>query len=357
MKYVLSSVVAALLSSPALAAVGACPISADFITTPETLEATVPIGDIQVQSITQRSFVTGAMVSIECTEVNPDELFPDMSDEDILRNYLRFWSIEPLDDDHGGKGEGPLPIPHVVLTGTKKIQEIEVTYSYRLFRFPSSFALVAIGMPSDTADTSDVERFLSSLQIHELESSPSDPQLFEIVRDGQILDLQRSLEGKQWSVADLSKALVAAAGLNRPAAAELLLKAGADPNYQMLGSSVIVTATRENSVAVLELLLRDGGDPDLKVMSDWSPLHHAILEGGSRYQALEVLIRAGADVDARTSLQITPLHRAAAFCDGRAVEILLAAGADPMLTEKYDRTAYQRSVDADCPGIGGLTPP
>jgi ankyrin repeat protein len=181
--------------------------------------------------------------------------------------------------------------------------------------------------------------------------------LFEIVRDGQTSDLRRSLEGRQWSEADLSEALVAAAGLNRPAEAALLLEAGADPNFQMLGLSVIVTATRENSVAVLELLLRNGGNPNLKVMFDWSPLHHAILEGGSRHQALEVLILAGADIDARTSLQVTPLHRAAAFCDGRAVEILLAAGADLTLTEKYDRTAYQRSADANCPGIGGLTPP
>ena len=252
--------------------------------------------------------------------------------------------------------EGEVPVPHVIMTGTKSIQGIEVTYSYRLFRFPSSFAMVAVGMPSDTSDTTDVDRFLNSIRISDEMTSVDDFELFEVVRGGHVSDVRDALLERAWTELDLSKALVSAAGLNRPAQAHLLLEAGADPNFQIMGSSVLVVATRENSVAVLELLLQNGADPNQLVMFDWTPLHHAILADGSRYQALVALIRAGAYVDARTNLQVTPLHRAAGFCDRRAVEILLAAGADPSLTEKYGRSAFQRSVEANCTGVGGLHP-
>ena len=182
-------------------------------------------------------------------------------------------------------------------------------------------------------------------------------ELHEIVRDREYLEVRNALERQQWSKPDLSKALVAAAGLNRPAAARLLLEAGADPNFKILGSSVIVTAVRENSAAMLDLILENGGDPNQRVSFDWTPLHHAILADGVRFQSLGILLEHGAEIDARTSLQVTPLHRAAGFCLARAVEALLNAGADPSLTEKYGRTAYQRSDAADCPGIGGLSAP
>lgn len=338
--------------SPAAGDVGQCPISADFITEPEVIETSIQLAGMEVRSTTHRSFVRGAMVSIECTGIDPDMVFPGSLDEEILRNYMRFWSIDLSAGGTETMSEGE--VPRVVMTGTKVIQGIEVTYSYRLFRFPSGFAMVAVGTPSDTTDRTDENRFLDSIRIGEEVTGAGEVELFEIVRDGHVSDLREALLQKVWSEADLSEALVSTAGLNRPAQARLLLDAGADPNYQILGSSVLVTATRENSVAVLELLLQNGADPNQRVMFDWSPLHHSILAGGSRYQALESLIRADADVDARSNLQVTPLHRAAGFCDRRAVEILLDAGADPSLTEKYGLSAFQRSVEAGCTGIGGL---
>lgn len=186
--------------------------------------------------------------------------------------------------------------------------------------------------------------------------SASAEELFEVVRDREYQDLVRALESRAWSEEDLSRALVAAAGLNRPAAARLLLSEGADPNFQLLGGSVVVTAVRENSAATLDIILSSGGDPNQRVMFEWMPLHHAILPDGVRMQALEVLIAHGALLDARTSLQVTPLHRAAGFCNARAVQALLDAGADPTLTEQYGRTAFQRSVEAGCAGVGGLRP-
>jgi hypothetical protein len=163
-------------ASPALADIGSCPISCDFITTPEILEATVPIGVVQVQSRTHRSFVTGAMVSIECTEIDADVVFPGASDEAILRQYLQFWAIEPFDN---AISEGSVPHPHVVLSGSKQIQGVEVIYSYRLFRFPGSFAMVAVGSPIDYQDSADVQRFLESIEIQPLENEFSEEEKLE----------------------------------------------------------------------------------------------------------------------------------------------------------------------------------
>lgn len=187
-------------------------------------------------------------------------------------------------------------------------------------------------------------------------SSSHAESLSDIVRDREYPDLRHALEQQRWSEADLSGALMPAAVNNRPAAARLLLDAGADPNFRIPGTSVVVLAVRENSVATLRILLDNGGDPNQKVMSDWAPLHHAILADSVRFQALELLLEYGAEIDTLTNLQITPLHRAAKFCHARAVEALLNAGADPALTEKYGRTAYRRSVEAGCAGIGGLLP-
>jgi hypothetical protein len=293
-----------------------------------------------------RAFVDGAMVQIECTGVSPDQVFPGQDDATILGNYVRFWSIEPT-------GPAYRDGDTFAIEGTKDIQGIEVTYTYRLFRFANSFAMVATGVPGGSQPP-DVERFLNSIEV---KSASFTQQLHEIVRDQKYLDVRNALERQQWSKPDLSKALVASAGLNLPAAARLLLEAGADPNFQILGSNVIVTAVRENSAATLDLILKNGGDPNQRVGFDWTPLHHAILADGARFQSLEILLENGVEIDARTNLQVTPLHRAASFCLARAVEVLLIAGADPSLTEKYGRNAYQRSVAADCPGIGGLSPP
>lgn len=335
---------AAVIGAPALAEVGICPISADFVTEPETRETTEQVGSVAVRNTTMRAFVDGAMVQIECTGVSPDQVFPGQDDATVLANYVRFWSIEPT-------GPAYRDGDTFAIEGTKDIQGIEVTYTYRLFRFANSFAMVATGVPGG-GQPPDVERFLSSIEVT---SASFTQELHEIVRDQEYLDVRNALERQQWSKHDLSKALVAAAGLNRPAVTRILLESGADPDFKILGSSVIVTAVRENSAATLDLILESGGDPNQRVSYDWTPLHHAILADGVRFQSLRILLEHGAEIDARTSLQVTPLHRAAGFCLAKAVEALLDAGADTSLTEKYGRTAYQRSVAAGCPGTGGLS--
>ena len=56
------------------------------------------------------------------------------------------------------------PVQHSVIEGVKDIQGVEVTYTYRLFRFSDSFAMVATGIPGGRP-TPDVEQFLASLSL------------------------------------------------------------------------------------------------------------------------------------------------------------------------------------------------
>ena len=307
-----------------LSAVGQCPISADFITEPEVTEANVQLAGTEVQSTTVKSFVNGAIVSIECTNIAPDAIFPGLDDATILTNYARFWSITPIPDGNGGITQQSEPVPHLRLEGTKDISGIEVTYSYRLFRFQTNFALVAVGTPKGTRDISDVERFLDSLEVDasltefsqqakleglkahmatclptiqadndardlgltELEIvaycsctgeryfdefSPQEfsalitsadpslvarrkaiqvqcltagelPELNQIIVSGSYSDLENALLKKVWSKKELGAALIATAGVNKPAQATLLLEYGADVDFAALWRTSLILA-------------------------------------------------------------------------------------------------------------------
>lgn len=152
--------IALFLAQPAFADVGSCPIAADFITAPETLDATEQMGPVEFRTTTMRAFVSGAMVQIECTGVALDRVFPGQDDGTVLANYVRYWSIEPT----GPAEPATEPVDHFVIQGTKEIQGIEVTYTYRLFRFADSFAMVATGVPGG-GQPPDVSRFLASLRV------------------------------------------------------------------------------------------------------------------------------------------------------------------------------------------------
>lgn len=147
----------AILATPALAEVGACPITADFVTEPETIQSTQQMGQLAVSNTITRAFVDGAMVQIECTGIAPEQVFPGQDDATILTNYVRFWSIEPIGPAYQEGGR-------FVIEGTKDIQGIEVTYTYRLIRFSDSFAMIATGVPGGGRPR-DVERFLASIEV------------------------------------------------------------------------------------------------------------------------------------------------------------------------------------------------
>ena len=145
------------IPTPARAEVGACPITADFVTEPESLKTTQQVGQVAVTTTTMRTFVDGAMVQIECTGISPDQVFPDQDDATFLANYAQFWSIEPTGPAYR---EGD----HYVIAGTKAIQGISDTYTNHLFRFADSFAMVATGVPGDGRPPG-VERFFASIEL------------------------------------------------------------------------------------------------------------------------------------------------------------------------------------------------
>ena len=154
----------AVIALPASTEVGSCPISADFVAEPETIESTQQMGQFEVRSTTRRAIVDGGMVQIECTGISPDKVFPNTDDATILANYARFWSISPTGPVYA-KEE---PVRHRAIQGVKEIQGVEVTYTYRLFRFDDSFAMVVTGVPGGRI-TKDVARFSDSIQVSLIE--------------------------------------------------------------------------------------------------------------------------------------------------------------------------------------------
>ena len=177
------------------------------------------------------------------------------------------------------------------------------------------------------------------------------------VRDGDYNDLQRELRNKKWSADELGMGLLTAAGLNKPREAALLLRNGANPDYSVLGRNGVAVAASEDNPEVLEVLLKHGADPNWKAMFDWRPLHFAIKKNNSHDRVLLLLLQYGATVDATTDLLITPLHRAAGFCSGSAVQILLQHGASKKLRDKYGQTAAQRAEKSSCNEITSLLNP
>lgn len=180
------------------------------------------------------------------------------------------------------------------------------------------------------------------------------PELNEIVVNDTYEELESALQNRVWSSDELNGALVAAAGTNKVDAAILLLDSGASTAYTSMYQNALTAAVVENSVQVTEILLERGFDPDFKSLFDWRPLHLAVRERYSHDEILILLLDHGAEVDAATNLRVTPLHRAAGFCKGSAVTILLSHGADKLLLDKYGQTAKQRAEKAGCSDVANL---
>jgi uncharacterized protein len=113
------------------------------------------------------------------------------------------------------------------------------------------------------------------------------------------------------------------------AAIRNLIDHGADPNYESddgypsLHSALV--AERADRYEVLEILLDAGADVNQRGINDWTPLHHAAARDDVR--AIEILVARGADLDARTRIDdcATPLEEAEILGKERAVAALKLA--------------------------------
>jgi ankyrin repeat protein len=105
-----------------------------------------------------------------------------------------------------------------------------------------------------------------------------------------------------------------------------LLDLGADPNYDDAAGfpSLIATLStdRPDRHAILELLIARGADLGQRGHNDWTPLHYAVAQRDLK--AIDLLVAHGADSAARTRIDhcSTPLEDAEAAGFAEAVAVL-----------------------------------
>lgn len=146
--------------------IGACPLSADFVVAPDRTIGNAGVPGAPVASTELESIVLGGAISIECIQADLDRIFPGMSEPEVLEAYLDFWEVGQPPEWRGSPSEIQWPIPHHALAGSKQVAGETVTYRYRLFSFPGSFALVKVGtLGVDAPLPVEVQRFIDSLMV------------------------------------------------------------------------------------------------------------------------------------------------------------------------------------------------
>ncbi len=130
---------------------------------------------------------------------------------------------------------------------------------------------------------------------------------------------------------------------------KMLLALGADPNTTSTrGTTPLADAALKGDLDVVRALLARGARPDAVSQTGTQPIHDAALGGFA--EVIRELVTHGAEVNARTRAEgQTPLHIAAVMDKMKAVEALVALGADLTLKDSKGRTA------ADAAGDAGLT--
>ncbi|MEM7310874.1 MAG: ankyrin repeat domain-containing protein [Planctomycetota bacterium] len=132
-----------------------------------------------------------------------------------------------------------------------------------------------------------------------------------------------------------------------------LLDEGADPNaFGYDDGTPLMAAALLADVEAVQLLLARGADPNRTHPATLEgPLHWLTAKGFGKgaNAVLKLLLDAGADPNAKAAVGVpttvyyrdvrvvgeTPLHRAAAYCDGQALRMLIEAGADPAILDSH----------------------
>ena len=122
------------------------------------------------------------------------------------------------------------------------------------------------------------------------------------------------------------------------------LDSGMDPNGDTRSTySPLITAVRVGFVAAAELLIKAGADIHVAASDGATALWMAVFY--RRIQMVETLINAGADVNvAAGEAGATPLYRAAKTGDLKLTRILLDAGAHTHATNALGDTALDAAV-------------
>jgi len=111
---------------------------------------------------------------------------------------------------------------------------------------------------------------------------------------------------------------------------EALLAAGADPHWiDHDGRTAVHRAAFADNLKLLDMMLAHGADPNARDLAGSTPLRDALLARSRPLEKLKMLLAAGADPNALGAHGDRPLFTAARTNNGRAILILLEAGASP----------------------------
>lgn len=122
---------------------------------------------------------------------------------------------------------------------------------------------------------------------------------------------------------------------------KMLLALGVDPNKPGSGGTTpLADAALKGDIDGVRILLAHGAKPDATSQAGTQPIHDAAL--GDSAEVIRELVAHGADVNARTRDENqTPLHIAAAMGRMKAMEALVALGADRTMKDSRGQTPLE----------------
>ena len=141
-------------------------------------------------------------------------------------------------------------------------------------------------------------------------------------------------------------ALMLACKMQLAKTVSLLLSSGADPNLQNdFGRTALMyslaVSSHELDDCIPVLLISAGANPNIQSKAGFT----ALMVAGCNESGVEILLNAQADMNAQDQAGYTALHRLASFGNLTTVELLLSAGADPLIINSNGKTAVDVALD------------